>query len=284
MKALVVGITVAAVLAAPAHAAERGVTMPGQFFKPRHVTALVGDTVTWTNHDTSLHNATAEDGSFKTPDLATGQSASVTFASQGTFPYVCTIHRFMTGSIAVFAIALSPPPRAVRQGQTAVLRGLAPPGTAVVDLQRRTSTGGYETLSSTVAAADGTFSFAVSPSRPERYRAVSGSLSSPTVKVGVRPLVTISVRRRGEGRFAVRATASPAQRGAPAALQRYIRERFTFVTIARSRFDRYSRVTFRLRIRDASEWYYVGASVRVKLVRGVNGFAPATSRAIGIRP
>ena len=51
------------------------------FFSPTSVTIAVGDTVTWHNTGQAPHNATADDGSFKTPDLNNGQSASHTFNS-----------------------------------------------------------------------------------------------------------------------------------------------------------------------------------------------------------
>jgi hypothetical protein len=70
-------------------------------FSPASVTVNVGDTVTWTNHDDAPHNATANDGSFSTPDINNGQSASHRFTQPGTFSYICTIHPNMHGTIRV---------------------------------------------------------------------------------------------------------------------------------------------------------------------------------------
>jgi plastocyanin len=55
--------------------------------------------LTWTNDGPSAHTATARDGSFNTGTLSKGQSASHTFTKPGTYAYVCTIHRFMHGTI-----------------------------------------------------------------------------------------------------------------------------------------------------------------------------------------
>ena len=73
------------------------------FFSPTSVTVAVGDTVTWRNTGQAPHNATADDGSFKTPTLNNGQSASHTFTQAGTFSYICTIHPQMKGTIRVLA-------------------------------------------------------------------------------------------------------------------------------------------------------------------------------------
>ncbi|HEY6637127.1 MAG TPA: cupredoxin family copper-binding protein [Solirubrobacterales bacterium] len=83
--------------------ASASVTMGDLFFSPTSVTIAVGDTVTWNNTGQAPHNATADDGSFKTPDLNNGQSASHTFAQAGTFSYICTIHPNMKGTVRVLS-------------------------------------------------------------------------------------------------------------------------------------------------------------------------------------
>lgn len=77
------------------------VNMEGMAFSPQTVTVKVGDTVTWTNKDAAPHNATADDKSWQTTTLAQGESASVTFTTAGTFPYICTIHPNMTATVIV---------------------------------------------------------------------------------------------------------------------------------------------------------------------------------------
>jgi plastocyanin len=80
-----------------------GVSIANFAFSPASVTVNVGDTVTWTNHDAAPHNATADDGSFATPTLNNGQSASHRFTQPGTFSYICTIHPNMHGTIRVLS-------------------------------------------------------------------------------------------------------------------------------------------------------------------------------------
>ena len=61
----------------------------------------VGTTVVVTNDDTVTHTWTSTTGAFNSGPLAPGASYSHTFAVAGTYPYMCTIHTFMTGSIVV---------------------------------------------------------------------------------------------------------------------------------------------------------------------------------------
>jgi plastocyanin len=84
-------------------AASASVTIADFFFSPASVTVAIGDTVTWHNTGQAPHNATANDGSFKTPDLNQGQSASHRFTSAGTFSYICTIHPNMHGTVRVLS-------------------------------------------------------------------------------------------------------------------------------------------------------------------------------------
>ncbi|MDQ3865404.1 MAG: copper-binding protein, partial [Actinomycetota bacterium] len=69
-------IVAVAVFAAPsaASATNRAVTISGSRFQPAVLLALVGDTVTWTNRDAMLHNATARTNSWTTHDLKSGQT------------------------------------------------------------------------------------------------------------------------------------------------------------------------------------------------------------------
>jgi plastocyanin len=70
-------------------------------FNPASVTVAVGTTVTWENHDGMSHNVIADDGSFKSPDLGSGQTFSFTFQKAGTYPYSCHIHPSMKGTVVV---------------------------------------------------------------------------------------------------------------------------------------------------------------------------------------
>jgi plastocyanin len=71
-------------------------------FDPATVTAKVGDTITWTNMDSTGHTATIKDnGACTTPTLAKDATGSITFSQAGTYDFFCKIHPTMTGTITV---------------------------------------------------------------------------------------------------------------------------------------------------------------------------------------
>ena len=112
----VLGATLAASLAAslvlaaaPVFAADTAVTIAGFAFGPSSVTVQVGDSVTWTNEDAAPHTATAGGSSFDTGTIGNGASASVTFATAGTYAYICEFHPTMTGTVVVAGVSTDPP-------------------------------------------------------------------------------------------------------------------------------------------------------------------------------
>ncbi|MFL5906609.1 MAG: cupredoxin family copper-binding protein [Solirubrobacterales bacterium] len=97
-------VTVTQRSAGKAHAsASARVTIDDFFFSPATVTVSVGDIVTWHNSGKQPHTATADDGSFDTGTVVSGQSASHMFTKNGTFTYYCTIHPNMKGTVKVLA-------------------------------------------------------------------------------------------------------------------------------------------------------------------------------------
>ena len=95
--------SVAPASAAPASAGGGGdaVAIANFAFSPTSLTVKAGDTVTWTNQDSTAHTVTADDGSFDSKNVAAGASFSQTFATAGTFAYHCTIHPTMTATVVV---------------------------------------------------------------------------------------------------------------------------------------------------------------------------------------
>jgi plastocyanin len=70
-------------------------------FGPATLTVPVGTTVTWTNRDDIPHTIVSTDKVFKSKVLDTDEKFSFTFAKAGTYPYFCSIHPKMTGSVVV---------------------------------------------------------------------------------------------------------------------------------------------------------------------------------------
>lgn len=70
-------------------------------FAPGTFTVAVGTTVTWTNRDDIPHTVVSTDGVFKSKVLDTDEKFSYTFTKAGSYPYFCSIHPKMTGTIVV---------------------------------------------------------------------------------------------------------------------------------------------------------------------------------------
>ncbi|MBT4059823.1 MAG: hypothetical protein HOE69_05905 [Euryarchaeota archaeon] len=72
-------------------------------FSPQTITIDVGDSITWTNQDSSSHTATSTSGpdSFDSSTLSTGSSHTYTFTALGTYNYECSFHSSMTGTVTV---------------------------------------------------------------------------------------------------------------------------------------------------------------------------------------
>jgi plastocyanin len=88
-------------------AASTGVTIKNFKFSPGSSSVHVGDTITWANKDIAPHTATASDGSFDTGTINKNKSGSHTFTKAGSFPYICSIHPSMKGTVTVLASSSS---------------------------------------------------------------------------------------------------------------------------------------------------------------------------------
>jgi len=97
------GVASIAPAASPSAPSAAGTTaeIKGFAFVPPAVTAKVGDTITWTNNDTTAHTVTLDDKSVDSANIAPGATFSHAFTAAGTFPYHCSIHTTMKGTITV---------------------------------------------------------------------------------------------------------------------------------------------------------------------------------------
>jgi len=82
-------------------------------FDPPDPTIYIGDTVTWVNIDGVGHTTTSNGGLWNSGTLQNGQSFSYTFTSAGTFPYRCSIHPGIQGSITVLGSTPTTTPTSV---------------------------------------------------------------------------------------------------------------------------------------------------------------------------
>ncbi|HEV8490094.1 MAG TPA: cupredoxin family copper-binding protein [Candidatus Limnocylindrales bacterium] len=149
-------------------AADASVSIVNFAFDPATVTVDVGDSVTWTNNDSVGHTATADGGSFDTGSIGGGQSDSVTFTAAGSFPYHCTIHPQMTGTVVVQGAAPTPAPTPAPPAPGATPGGTTPP-TDVLSSRQPGSSAPIGALVAILAAGATAFGWAV---RRDHRRAV----------------------------------------------------------------------------------------------------------------
>jgi plastocyanin len=77
------------------------VTVDNFAFTPASLNVKAGQQVTWTNKQQGVtHTVTADGGAFD-HQLPSAATFSFTFAKAGSFPYHCTIHSSMHGTIVV---------------------------------------------------------------------------------------------------------------------------------------------------------------------------------------
>lgn len=270
-------LTAIAVAAASSSGGARNVAIPGKFFAPSREVALIGDTVTWHNGDATSHTVTADDGSFDSGSFGPGGSFSRTFASAGAYKYHCAIHRYMRGEVDVYALALRAPGYAVPYGLSTALVGLAPPSLRQVTVRRRGSDGRFVDVGTATVAGDGSFRFSLVATTPGSYVAGSDTLTSPTATLSVAARVHLRATAGGRGRsVTVSVWTDPAQPGAQVQLQRYVLERFDFVSVEHGRLDRAGRAV--LHLRDERKLH-----LRALVPAGVGGYGRAVSSTVLVR-
>jgi plastocyanin len=220
MRRLTVGLAVAAALivAAPATAATRTVSIFGSAFSPKSVTVTEGDTVVWQNKDNDFHQVLADKGQFVSAILRSNQTYSFTFKAAGTYAYHDELHPKLKGTIVVkgapptltFTVSTS----IVTYGDQATLSGQvsskAAGETVTIYYQPYPQPNLIE-RATVLTGADGTFSFLVQPRILTTYQASwKGAFSLPA-SVEVRPKVTLG--RNGGWLIHVYAGRSLAGRG-----------------------------------------------------------------------
>jgi plastocyanin len=82
-----------------ARPATHTVVMEAVSFQPGVLTVKTGDSIVWRNQDPFPHTATSS--AFDSQSIAPGQSWTYTAKTRGEFPYVCTFHPTMKGTLRV---------------------------------------------------------------------------------------------------------------------------------------------------------------------------------------
>ena len=70
-------------------------------FVPNPLTVSSGGVVTWSNTDSTTHDMVADNGAWDSGRIAPGGRFDFAFPSKGSFPYHCSIHAGMLGTVVV---------------------------------------------------------------------------------------------------------------------------------------------------------------------------------------
>ena len=70
-------------------------------FAPTSIDVGAGGELTWTNKQNVEHTVVSDDGKFRSGVLGVNDTFSTKLATPGTYPYHCSIHPFMKGTVVV---------------------------------------------------------------------------------------------------------------------------------------------------------------------------------------
>jgi plastocyanin len=222
-------------------------------FTPASTTITVGDTVTWRNADTANHQVVANDGSFASPVLKTGETYSFTFQKAGKVTYhdaFATTHR---GTVTVNAptpppanVTLSSDLSTVVYGNSTTLSGAVTNQLAneSVTLTAQPLGKGTQSIDTATTQTNGMFSFDVSPTIKTSYQAHWKTVDSPPVTVNVAPRVGFG---RSGSLYVARVTSDLGYGGHFVWVQK--RTSFGWTSLKRVFLGGNSRAVFRVKLR-----------------------------------
>jgi plastocyanin len=102
MAAILTAFTLTTATCPPLRAADAPMVKIENFaFTPAVLTVKPGTTVTFRNDDDIPHLVVANDSSFRSKALDTGDTYEFTFTKAGDFAYFCGLHPHMQGKITV---------------------------------------------------------------------------------------------------------------------------------------------------------------------------------------
>jgi plastocyanin len=200
MKRLLVPLIAVLALALPAQslAATISVKIQAKAFSPKSVTINQGDTVKWTNVDTSTHQLVANKGAFASGILHTAQTFSFTFNTSGGFAYHDALHPSVSGAVYV----KGPPPSVsvgvsapiITYGDQMTISGVVSSAKAnePVLLLAQPYGSSVQQVATLMTGAGGTFSYQTDPAVLTSYTVKWKTATSQTVTVQVRPKLTLT--------------------------------------------------------------------------------------------
>ena len=234
-------------LPAAAQADELTVAMPGKFFEPARSTIVAGDRVTFRNADLVTHDVRVGGGVFDSGLMLRNTIWAQGFDAPGEYPFVCTLHRFMSGTLTVVAATLDATPAGVLAGRPLKLSGRAPAGTAQLTVERSDGAGGWVGVGTVVPEADGTYAATTPAVEGATYRVTGAAGPSPMVVPQVTAKVDLHLTLdRGRRHTTLAVHAMPAPAGMVATLELYARWRYRWHPVQTIALDRAGRARFRI--------------------------------------
>ena len=248
MRGAAVSAAVTLLLAAPAGASAETTTiaMPGKFFDPPRSTMVAGDTVLFRNNDLVTHDVRI--GPFDSGPIGRFTSWSQQIDAPGGYPFVCTLHAFMRGSLDVVAATLAAAPDGVIAGHPLALSGRTRARTAHVGVEQSVSGGPWSAVGNGAAPApDGRFTATVPAVEGASYRVTTPVGPSPVVtpRITARVDVHLGVVRKRR-RVIVHVHTMPAVAGFTATLELYSRWHFRWRSKRHAKLDRHGSAAFRV--------------------------------------
>ncbi len=106
---LVIGLMVA--FPEPTRAASSTVTARDNSFDPGEIRIDPGDTIVWSNQGSRIHTVNADDRSYRSGDMRSGDTYSHKYEKEGYYFYFCKYHGARNGvGMAGVVIVGDPPP------------------------------------------------------------------------------------------------------------------------------------------------------------------------------
>jgi hypothetical protein len=208
---------------------------------------VAGDLVVFRNSDLVTHDVRIAGGVYDSGPMARFSSWSQQIDQPGGYPFVCTLHAFMSGNLDVVAATLAAAPDGVLAGEPLTLSGRAPAGTALVGVEQSVAGGEWSAASSAAPAGDGTFAATVRAVEGASYRVTTPAGSSPPVTPRVTARVEVGLHVQRTRRHAIlHVDTEPVTTGFTATLELYSRWRYRWRPRRSVKLDRHGSATFRV--------------------------------------
>jgi plastocyanin len=229
---------------APARAANANVTIAKAGFVPATVTIGVGESVTFTNSDTTAHQVvfSKTTGITCTPNplaLQPTQSGSCTLAAAGTYAYRDPTQKgnfkgtvVVQGAAASVTLAVSP--KLVVYGGKVTLTGTVSShaaGEKVTVQAQQCGENAAKPMATVTTTSGGAYSYAAQPLRNSVYTVKWKTATGTGTTVSVRPRLQLG--KVAPHRYSVRVYAADSFAGKVVSFQRYNRLRSIWVTVKR---------------------------------------------------